>query len=441
MWKIGRFAGLKTLVVMAAAFGVVGLASVPAAAGGLWLYEVGTADIGLASAGYGARAQDAATVLTNPAGMTRLEGSHFTLGAQALYADLVFAPSDETSAGLGSIDGGNPIGWFPGGGAFYMYSVSPDLKVGAAIAGNFGLALEYADGWVGRYYVEEGTLIGVSVLPSIAFRANEQLSFGASLNAMYGKLKQRVAINIPGALEDPDGELGLEDDTWGWGFNFGAMYEFSPASRLGLTYNSQVELDLKSQPAFTGLPADLEARLRFLGLLDSTVGLEITVPQQVMLSGFHQVGKRYSLLWSVGWQQWSEFGRPDIALFQEAGDTLLTADLDYKDTWHYALGGQYRMSDPWLLNLGVAYDTGFQTEGEISPVMPMNSQWRFGVGVQNDVSEAFGWGLAAEYLYAGTLDVDNRSSVGVALGGRGDLVGSYENVGVFLFGSSLNWRF
>jgi long-chain fatty acid transport protein len=441
MQRFVRFAALQTLARMAVTIAVVGIFSGPAAAGGLWLYEVGTADVGLASAGYGARAQDAATVLTNPAGMTRLEGSLFTLGAQVLYADLVFLPSSETSPGLGTNDGGNPIGWFPGGGAFYSYSVSPELKVGAAVTGNFGLALEYDSEWVGRYYVQEGTLIGISILPSIAYRVNEQLSFGASLNAMYGKLKQRVAINIPGALDAPDAQLGLDSDTWGWGFNLGAMWELNPASRLGLTYNSLVELDLKSPAAFTGLPADLEARLRFLGLLDGTVGIEVTVPQQVMLSGFHQVSKRYALLWSIGWQQWSEFGRPDVALFQEAGDTLLTADLDYKDTWHYALGGQYRMSDPWLLNLGVAYDTGFQTEGEISPMLPMNSQWRFGVGVQNDVSETFGWGLAAEYMYAGTLDVDNRSSVGVALGGRGDLVGSYENVGVFLFAPSLNWRF
>ena len=39
------------------------------------LYEIGTPDLGLAAAGYAARAQDAATVLTNPAGMTRLDKS------------------------------------------------------------------------------------------------------------------------------------------------------------------------------------------------------------------------------------------------------------------------------------------------------------------------------------------------------------------------------
>lgn len=45
-----------------------------ARAGGLISYEVGTADVGLASLGYSARVQDASTVLTNPAGMTRLGG-------------------------------------------------------------------------------------------------------------------------------------------------------------------------------------------------------------------------------------------------------------------------------------------------------------------------------------------------------------------------------
>ena len=42
-------------------------------AGGLYLYELGTPDVGTAAAGWSARAQDAATVFTNPAGMTRLE--------------------------------------------------------------------------------------------------------------------------------------------------------------------------------------------------------------------------------------------------------------------------------------------------------------------------------------------------------------------------------
>ena len=71
----------KTAAMTAAL--VSGLAtSHVAMAGGILLYETGTAEIGLASAGYGARAQDASSVLTNPAGMTRLDGTQFLLGVR-----------------------------------------------------------------------------------------------------------------------------------------------------------------------------------------------------------------------------------------------------------------------------------------------------------------------------------------------------------------------
>src|SRR5512134_513660 len=48
-----------------------------AQAGGLSLYEIATSDVGLASAGWTARAQDPATLLKNPAGMSLLEGNQF----------------------------------------------------------------------------------------------------------------------------------------------------------------------------------------------------------------------------------------------------------------------------------------------------------------------------------------------------------------------------
>ena len=148
--------------------------SIPAVAGGLILYETGTQEIGLGSAGYGARAQDASTVLTNPAGMTRLEGSQILLGAQVLYAGYGFSIGSGTSPALGTNDGGTPVGWFPGGGAYFTYSLSPDLKLGFAATGNFGSSEKYDDGWVGRYYVQEATLVGLSMLPSIAYRVNQQ---------------------------------------------------------------------------------------------------------------------------------------------------------------------------------------------------------------------------------------------------------------------------
>jgi len=409
-----------------------------ALAGGIALYEVGTADVGLASAGYSARAQDASTVLTNPAGMARLEGTQLLVNAQVLYADVKFTAEQGTSPALGSDSGGNPIGWFPGGSFFFTQKVSPELSVGFGVAGNFGLAEKYNANWIGRYYVQDTTLIGVSLLPSIAYRASKNLSIGLSLNVMYGKLLDQVAVNTIG---NPDGQLKLEDSEWGWGANVGLLYEVDPGTRFGITYNSAVKLDFTAPANFSGLTPALETLLRLRGLLNANINLGITVPQGVMASAYHQLNDDWAILGSIGWQQWSQFGKAEVGITDASNPTSVTTDLHFKDTWHVAAGSQYRMSKPWLLNFGIAYDSAFQDSSNVSPMLPVNDAWRFGIGAQNEVSAKFDWGFGFEYAYGGTLHVNRQSSLPVAAGGRGDLVGSYKDASTLFIAVNGNWKF
>src|SRR5262245_22732679 len=88
------------------------------AAGGLSLYEIGTPDVGLASAGYASRVQDASVVFRNPGGMGFLDGAQVQAGAQLTYGSVTFSPNGNTSARLGTDDGGNAIGALPAGGLF-----------------------------------------------------------------------------------------------------------------------------------------------------------------------------------------------------------------------------------------------------------------------------------------------------------------------------------
>ncbi len=73
-------------------------------AGGITSYEIGTPDVGLAAAGWAARAQDASTLFKNPAGMSLLEQFEFQAGAQVVYGNLKFSPDSgtTTSSGPGS---------------------------------------------------------------------------------------------------------------------------------------------------------------------------------------------------------------------------------------------------------------------------------------------------------------------------------------------------
>lgn len=427
-------------ISIAAALGLAVFGNGQAVAGGLSIYEVGTADVGLASAGYSARAQDASTVLTNPAGMTRLDGTQVLAAGQVLTANTKFSIGSGTSPELGTDNGGfllGSSGWFLGGGGFASYSVSPDLKLGVALTGNFGSALKYNDTWVGRYYVQEATTVGLSLLPSIAYKVSDKLSVGASLNAMYGIYKNQVAVNnIRGA----DGQLKLDDNEWGWGGNFGVMYELDPGTRFGLTYNTQVNLNFNAPAQFSGIAQGLNTVLANRGLLNANIGVGIRVPQGVMGSGFYQVNDRWAVLGSVGWQQWSKFGQVQLGV-DSNNPTSVTTNLNFKDTWHGAIGAQYRVTDPWLINFGIAYDSSFQSSSNVSPLLPVNSAWRFGVGGQQQLSKTAFWGLALEYLYGGTLDTNIQSAAPVALGGRGNVVGSFKDTGTFFIAGYFNWKF
>jgi len=433
----------RSAIAVAMAFSAGALLAGPALAGGLIAYEIGTADVGLASAGYGARAQDASTVFTNPAGMTRLDGTQLLVSGQLLYGNTKFSIGPGTSAALGGGDGGRAVGsdgWFPGGGVFVSHSVSPKVKVGFALAGNVGAPLEYDDNWVGRYYVQKATILGLSFLPSVAYKATDKLSLGASLNLMYGMYEQRVAINNVNPAFG-DGQLKLDDNDLGWGVNLGLLYELDARTRLGLTYNSEVRLDFGAPAQFSNLAPGLSALLNARGLLASNIDIGLKIPQQLMASVFTQVNDRWALLASLGWQDWSKFGQVQLGVDNAANPTSITTSIPLKDTWHFAVGAQYRLSQPWVLNFGIAYDSGFQDSPTVSPLMPVDSAWRFGFGAEKQLARGSFWGVAAEYLYGGSLDTSLQSAVPVALGGRGNVVGSFNDTATIFVSGYYNWRF
>ncbi|MGW8188576.1 MAG: outer membrane protein transport protein, partial [Desulfobacterales bacterium] len=81
---------------------VVGAAS--AQAGGLWLYEEATPDMGVGGAGRQAAGFDASTASGNPAAMTRLDRSQMEGGFLGLYVDAQF---DVENSDNGNNGGGN----------------------------------------------------------------------------------------------------------------------------------------------------------------------------------------------------------------------------------------------------------------------------------------------------------------------------------------------
>ena len=399
-------------------------------AGGLWLYEQATPDMGVAAAGRQAAAMDASTASGNPAGMTRLERSQLVSGIMGIYPVLKF---DTQEASEGGGDGGNAGYFTPGATFYYVHSLSPDLKLGLGTGSYFGLGLDYGDKWAGRYYVQSGEFLTAGVNPSIGYRVNRWLSIGGGFSIVYGELTNRTAINnlLP---SQGDGRLKYDATDVGYGFNGGVLFELSPQTRFGVTYISEVKLDFKDELRFKNLGPGLKALLDARGLLDTDLKINWNIPQQVAIGAYHAITDKLAVLASANWQDWSEFGNVEISL---SDGPNVSEDLDYDDTWHIGLGVQYRVADPWLLMAGWGYDSSpFSSDSDRSPSLPLDRQLRYAGGVQYDWNENVSVGAAYTLIDAGKNRIKNTGNPV-----RGDLEGKYDTSFIHVFNLNFIYRF
>jgi len=401
-----------------------------ALAGGLWLYEEATPDMGVGGAGRQAAGFDASTASGNPAAMTRLDRSQVEGGFLGIYPNTKF---DVQNSPHGDNGGGNAGYFSPAATLYYVHSVSPDLKLGIGVGSYFGLGVNYSNEWAGKYYVQRASFTTAAVNPTIGYKVTNWLSVGGGVSVVQGQLSERVAINT--LLEPGDGRLKYDASDVGYGYNIGALFELSPWTRLGVTYVSQVNLDFKDEMRFKNLDGTiLGAALRASGLLDAQLKINVNLPAQLAVGAYHALSENLALVGTVNWQNWSRFGQPEISV---ADSNTVTDDLGYKDTYHAGIGVYYRVADPWLLMAGFGYDTSpTSSSSERSPVLPLGAAFRYAAGVQYDWSKDFSIGAAYTLIDAGSAKV-NQSGGPL----RGDLEGEYDTNFIHAFNVNFVYRF
>ena len=124
---------------------------------------------------------------------------------------------------------------------------------------------------------------------------------------------------------------------------------------------------------------------------------------------------------SVAWQEWSEFGKQELSV-TSANPTDIEKDLQFDDTWHFALGAQYQINPELRWSFGISHDTSPIDKAENrSPDVPFDRVWRFATGFNYQVKENMSFGLAYEYMDLGPAEIDITGNPV-----RGDLKGEYD---------------
>ena len=316
-------------------------------ASGFALQNQNGSGTGYAFAGAAAAAEDASTVWFNPAGMSYLPMGHsFSVAGSVIQRSLEFkndgtrpyANNPRFPVGGDSDGGGTSL--IPA--LYWSYAITPALRVGLGLSGPYGSETEYSDNYAGRFSAYYTKIDTIDINPSISYRFNDVISIGAGLNYTRTEVELKSKVSptqqaIAAGFEIPAKVTG-DDDAWGW--NIGAMFQFTPATRVGVTYRSTLNNTLEGDLDAGGVATPLTAKLK--------------QPDNASLALSQKFGDRLEILADATWTGWSSV--QSLVGNRSNGSEAVRVDFNFEDTWRFGLGGKYQLNPEWNLRAGIAYD-------------------------------------------------------------------------------------
>ena len=426
-------------------------------ASGFALIEQGGSGQGNAYAGGAAHAVDASTVFFNPAGMMQLKGDQLAIAGHYITPDADFdndGSSAAASLGGGPLSGDDDDGGFDAivPNFFWVTGIDDETKFGLGVSTTFGLATKYEDDWVGRYHAVETDLKTININPSLAYQVNDKLSIGGGINMLLGDIVFSNAIDF-GAIcaaqgvasascapQQTDGFADLDGDNFddpGFGFNLGLQYEISPATMFGVSYRSEIDLDMEGDADFT-VPSGAAFVTASDLFIDSDIEASVTLPASLALSLSHQEGS-ITYLFDITWTGWSSFDELRVEYDNPAQPDSVTTE-DWDDSYRYSVGIDYQYSDKMVLRTGVAFDeTPIPNKERRTPRIAGNDRTWLSFGLTYNWSEDLTVDVGYSHLFIDDTKIDNEfeSSVPTL---AANLEGEYE-ASVDILSVQLNWQY
>ncbi|OEF23680.1 outer membrane protein transport protein [Vibrio rumoiensis] len=421
--------------------GALLLASQSVFAAGFQISAQSATGAGRAYAGDGIIGDNASVMAINPAAMALFDKTSFTMGATAIKPKI--SVKDGTYTSNVSPNSSGSVGYDDAGSLavapnmFLVIPLNEKFAVGAGLYSNFGTASSFDSSFPGEYGGESSIMSGELALAA-SYRLNEQWSFGAGLDLIYGigqfarnlqiqgnptvsitpnvngnKFQQACsAYNIKTNSKNPskwnncdhtfsaDRDANMADvdaSGFGVGWNVGTTYELDENNRWGISYHASPKITA------TG---DMDGTLKATGADE----LYVPLPDFAQFSGYNRIkGTKFALSYTIGWTDWSKFDK-----LTTNGTPSTLENFEWKDTWNFAIGGTYYLTDKWTLRTGYMFDQGAQDEVTTIAVPDSNRNWLsagFSYAPSKDSSIDFGFTYLLGKDVDATQSYDHISSI------------------------------
>ena len=395
--RLGRAIRLTTLAAIAAPATVF--------AGGFSLNEQSASAMGVANAGAAANPENASTVFFNPAGMSQLKGTNLSFGVAMLNIDAEAKSASATDFFGGDVEGSTggdiaDLAVLPN--FFITHEVNDSIDVGFGIHAPYGLAADYDDDFVGRYFADKTELSAISFTPSIAINNGKGLSMGLGMNIMYAEarltkfqdlrgpfFKQTGSPTVAGQLADQyEADYGapysdINGDDIAVNFRVGFLYELSDRTQFGLTAQTGTELELEGEAEITNFPSATLTPTT----ISEDANVPLAIPESITVGARHQLNDSVTLLAGATYARWSRFEGLDVfstegdsgeistALGRTGDQPLSHVTEKWQNTWQFNVGGIWQATPAWAFKAGYAWDESPVDEFVTARVPSSDRHW------------------------------------------------------------------
>jgi len=154
----------------------------------------------------------------------------------------------------------------------------------------------------------------------------------------------------------------------------------------------------RGQPDFAPVGAAIVNNLNANPLLTSgDVTLAIEMPDTANVSVFHQFNNQWDLMADLQYTGWSSI--QELKIVRSTGVVLQTTPENFRDTWRFAVGANYRYSDKWIFRGGLAYDQSPVRDAQRTPRLPDNDRTWLAIGTQYKFSPSIALDVAWAYIF------------------------------------------
>ena len=395
----------KTVLFVSAALLTTMSAGTSAYGSGFGIFVQGASALGQADAVV-AHTDEPSAIFFNPALINKLPGTQIEVGTT-----LLFPSRDFKSSATGATASTEDSLYYPST-IYISHAFNDKISAGLGIFNPFGLGTEWNGNWEGGYLATKSKIETYNFNPVVSYRIIPALSFAAGLDVIYldASLEQ---VHFPSNANQK-----FKGDGIGVGYNLGLAYDAGYGISAGVSYRSEVDMDIDGDFSLAVLGGPKSAKTK------------ITLPRQLLAGLAYQATDRFTVESGFRWEDWRSYKQLKLEV---EGLPNTEIPKNWHDTFAVNIGGKYRLNDTFTLLGGYLYGWNAVPDDTFEPGVPDSNTHLFTVGTDMKFNQIK---LAVSYAY----QLQEERSKNNAVGGAHIADGTY-NADIHLLGISLAYKF